>query len=216
MDISGYSNINTVLSQLQQAKAGQANQTAASSGAGSGNSTVSTNNSTSSRTALANSLMQALYQFNSQQGLASWLGENTQSSGNDFVNQLFSAMPDAGNAATNAATKASTTASASQAAAYAPALDRNSPTYALQQGIQNLITQLDRQSGTGSGSVPGAANTGGSGSGQNLSALQASFNTLIKNSGGNPDGASLSAFLKLVSAQIQNVPLSGGLFSASA
>ncbi len=212
MDISGYSNINTVLSQLQQAKAGQASQTAASSGADSGNSTVSTNNSTSSRTALANSLMQALYQFNSQQGLASWLGEDTQSSGNDFVNQLFSAMPDAGNAATNA----STTTSASQAAAYAPALDRNSPTYALQQGIQNLITQLDRQSGTGSGSVPGAANTGGSGSGQNLSALQASFNTLIKNSGGNPDGASLSAFLKLVSAQIQNVPLSGGLFSASA
>lgn len=100
MDISGYSNINTVLSQLQQAKAGQANQTAASSAADSGNSTVSTNNSTSSRTALANSLMQALYQFNSQQGLASWLGEDAQSSGNDFVNQLFSAMPDAGNAVT--------------------------------------------------------------------------------------------------------------------
>lgn len=149
------------------------------------------------KSVMAAALMQSLQQFSAGSSISSLFSdtEDSQSSGNQFLSQLYAAMPEVQGMPSGKTGGANVYAKPAQ-------LNTGSPTYPLQQGIQKLISQLEQGSGDQANPL--------------LSNLQSSFNTLIKASGGNPQQGDLQSFLKLVATQVQGSLSVGSLFSASA
>lgn len=143
---------------------------------------------------LALAVRQTLTQINSAKDISVFLSsKDSQESGTDFTSNLFSTLPGLGNTANS--TDANTTVKPI-------VLDQSSSSYKLQESIQKLITQLD--------------SSGSAGENAGLGKLQDSFNTLIKNSGGDPSAANLQSFLKLVAVNVQGSTSIGSLFNTSA
>jgi hypothetical protein len=144
-------------------------------------------------------------------GGAALLTADAQQPGADFLSNVLASMQGASASNPSSGSALSGSLGSSSGQAIAPvSLDQSSATIALQTTIQNLITQLD---GIGSGGLLGGSADSSAFSG--LADLQQSFNSLVTASGGNPDQASLEAFLKSVAATIQgSVPI-GSLLNTS-
>lgn len=164
-------------------------------------STAVTGNSNNS--SLSSAITQSLAQYNANLDLSSLLSATGQQSSSDFLSNLYSALPGLSGSSQNSNALSGLLNGGSAPAAVQ--LDQNSATIKLQTSIQQLISNLDsRNSSSGSNTETDFGN------------LQQSFNSLIQNSGGNPDQTSLQSFLQLVATNIQGSSTVGSLFSTSA
>lgn len=167
-------------------------------------STAVTGNSNNS--SLSSAITQSLAQYNANLDLSSLLSATGQQSSSDFLSNLYSALPGLSGSSQNSNALSGLLNGGSAPAAVQ--LDQNSATIKLQTSIQQLISNLDSSNSSNSSS--------GSNTETDFGNLQQSFNSLIQNSGGNPDQTSLQSFLQLVATNIQGSSTVGSLFSTSA
>ena len=188
--------------------------------AASNSSTAGTNNSNNS--SLSAAITQSLLQVNPNLDLTSLLSSTGQQASSDFLSNLYNVLPQlsgSGSSSSDAATQQLQSLLTSSAPQVAPAqLNASSATYSLQNGIQQLISNLNNtDSGENSiDSLFGDSSSSDDSGAFSASSLQSAFNQLISSSGGNPSQTSLQSFLQLVAVNIQGSTSIGSLFDTSA
>ncbi|MFI4940451.1 MAG: hypothetical protein ACHP7O_08960 [Burkholderiales bacterium] len=156
-------------------------------------------------------ISQALAQLNGGAGLSSLLTPASQQSTSDFTSSLLAALQGSSSSSSSSTDSLSALLGNTSQTPAPVSLDQSSSTFNLQSGIQNLITQLNGNSGISS--LLGDNSNSNTSSG--LANLQQSFNSLVTSSGGNPSQASLQSFLQTVAVNVQGSLSIGSLFSTS-